>query len=459
MGGREHAADDRVPLVPVLLQASDHVVRRRRNGNVRLGTVEPQRGLLARRETLQQPDGQAVVRLPRHLHGADDGRLAWRLEERPLLDDRLDGRRRADAARVEQLIALERAAHVTGDGAAGQAKREDPLALEEERALLLVEGLVGREVDDGGVRLHLTEVRIDGRIQREVRGEADLRVEARGGLAVRAPDKRVPRLLRQRADLAEHVRQQLDPPPRREPVNAVQFTEVVKAPGALPRDEVPLALFLEATDPPPRVHAPGLHVLRAVAQLAQRNPELGGPGVRLVRHLAVPHGVPCRVPALVRQHQVHLRAGRGDVELEARALVEVAVETHADDVAGELVPAGGVLRDPGHVVVRADREVDVLVVVEDLQLGLLRRRAAFDGCLLDVVTRPLPFLPGLVVEVPVYGWRLAGERFRVVDAWGASTASVRGLRKRGQTQGARQCGDDASANRAAEAHGAKRLAQ
>ena len=149
----------------------------------------------------------------------------------------------------------------------------------------------------------------------------------------------------------------------------------------------------------------------------------------------------------------------GDVELEARALVEVAVETHADDVAGELVPAGGVLRDPGHVVVRADREVDVLVVVEDLQLGLLRRRAAFDGCLLDVVTRPLPFLPGLVVEVPVYGWRLAGERLRVVDAWGTSTAGVRGLRKRGQTQGARQCGDDASADRAAEAHGAKRLAQ
>ena len=179
MGGREHAADDRVPLVPVLLHASDHVVRRRRNGNVRLGTVEPHVGLLARRETLQQPDGQAVVRLPRHLHGADDRRLAWRLEERALLDHRLDGRRRADAARVEQLIALERAAHVTGDRAAGQAKREDPLALQEERALLLVEGLVGREVDDGGVRLHLTEVRIDGRIQREVRGEADLRVEAR----------------------------------------------------------------------------------------------------------------------------------------------------------------------------------------------------------------------------------------------------------------------------------------
>ena len=55
------------------------------------------------------------------------------------------------------------------------------------------------------------------------------------------------------------------------------------------------------------------------------------------------------------------------------------------------------------------------VVVEDLQLGLLRRRAALDGQLLDVVARPLAFLPRLVVEPSVdRGWR-ARQPHRAVD--------------------------------------------
>ena len=64
----------------------------------------------------------------------------------------------------------------------------------------------------------------------------------------------------------------------------------------------------------------------------------------------------------------------GEVELEAGPLVVVAVEAHADDVPGEGVAAARVPVHLRRVVVGADRDVDVPVVVEDLELGRLRRR-------------------------------------------------------------------------------------
>ena len=87
----------------------------------------------------------------------------------------------------------------------------------------------------------------------------------------------------------------------------------------------------------------------------------------------------------------------------------------------------GIPVDPGHVVVGADRQVDVLVVVEDLELGLLRRHPALDGHLLDVVARPLPFLPRLVVEVPVDRRRLS-LRGGPSGRCAAGTSGRRGLR-------------------------------
>ena len=127
--------------------------------------------------------------------------------------DRLDGGRRADASRVEELIAFQRAALVAGHGAPCQTKREDSLAFQEERALLLVERLVRRQVDDRRVRLDLAEVWIDRRVHREVRREADLRVEPdrAGAVRCRRMDSRPARAATRPVP---GVRQQLDAPSR-----------------------------------------------------------------------------------------------------------------------------------------------------------------------------------------------------------------------------------------------------
>ena len=122
---------------------------------------------------------------------------------------------------------------------------------------------------------------------------------------------------------------------RRQVADAVQLAELVHAPGVLARDELPLVLFLVAVDPAPGVHAPDLLVLRAEAQLVEGHAELGRPALLVVGHLAVPDGVPGRVPLglAVAEDEVDLAAAGGEVELEAGLLVVVAVEADADDVA------------------------------------------------------------------------------------------------------------------------------
>jgi len=161
-----------------------------------------------------------------------------------------------------------------------------------------------------------------------------------------------------------------------------------------------------------------LLLLRTVAELAQGHAELGGPALRVVGDFPVPDRVPARVPLqlAVAEHEVDLAPARREVELEARLLVVVADEADAHDVAGQVVASSGVAVDLLRVVVGADREVDVLVVIEDLELGGLRRRRPFDGHLLRVVARPLALPPGRVVQPPVDVWCGAFQADGPVDA-------------------------------------------
>ena len=146
--------------------------------------------------------------------------------------------------------------------------------------------------------------------------------------------------------------------------------------------------------------------------------ELRRPAVRVVGHLAVPDRVPARVPLrlAVAQDQVDLAAAGGQVELEARAPVVVAVEADADDVADEGVAPARVAVHERRVVEGADREVDVLLAVEDLELGARRRPGALGRELLRVVAGPLALLPRRVVQSAVDRRRLAGEPLREVEA-------------------------------------------
>ena len=269
----------------------------------------------------------------------------------------------AYAPRVEEHVAAADVGVVTGHGGRLETEHEKALALDEERALLFEERLVRREVDHRRIRFDLSEVGIDRGVEREVGREANLCVEPGGGVAGGGHARRG-------GDAAHRVRQELDVPRRPQVLDAVQLPEVVHPARAVAAGiRFHWILFLEAIDPAPRVQPPDLVILRRIAELIEGDLELGRPRVGFERHLAVPHGVPARVPPFVGEYQIDLGARGIQVELEAAALVEVAVEADADDVAGEAVAAAGYRCDLLRVVVRADRDIDVLRVEEDLQLG------------------------------------------------------------------------------------------
>jgi len=54
---------------------------------------------------------------------------------------------------------------------------EEPVAFHEERTLLLVEGLIGREVERGRISLHLTEIGLDGGIEGQVGRDTVLQIQ------------------------------------------------------------------------------------------------------------------------------------------------------------------------------------------------------------------------------------------------------------------------------------------
>ena len=326
----------------------------------------------------------------------------------------------ADASRVEQ-----------GPVAGAQIERQDRAALEEERALLLVEGLVRGQVHHRRVGLDLAEVGVDRGVEREVAGQAELGVEARRAGGRAAADRVLA------GGAAQHVRQQLEVPRARQLANAVQLAELVHAPRVLARDQLPLVLFLVAVDPAPGVHPPHLLLLWAVAQLVERDAELRRPALVVVGHLAVPDRVPRRVPLglAVAEDEVDLAAAGRQVELEAGALVVVAVDADAHDVAGEVVAPAGVAVDLVGLVEDPDRVVEVLVVVQDLELGGLRGLRTLGRNLLREATAPLPLLPRLVVEPAVDHRRLARDPLGVVHARRVLAAGAAGLRAAGGRRG------------------------
>ncbi len=398
MARGDHAAQAGVPLVPVLVDAGhrvaaerlDHLRPRARGGR------HAHRLLLG--DSLQHGDRQAALGPAGHLEGAEDRRAVR--EARLLAGAERRGERGGgpDSPRVEELFLV------------FELEVEDLAPLEEERPLLLVEGLVGGQVDDRRVGFHLAEVGVHGGVEREIGREADLRVDAARARAVGSAAHHGGA----RAGLAEQVRHQLDVARPRQGPDAAQFAQLVHPPRVLARNELPLVLFLVARDPPPHVQAPHLLVLRPVAQLVQRDAELGGPPLVVVRDLAIPHRVPSRVPVVlaVPEDQVDLAAARGQVELEAGALAVVAVEAgahHVHRVAVEVVAAPRVAVHLGRVVVRPDRHVDVAVVVEDLHLGGLAGGRPLHRQLLGEVPLPRPLAPRLVVEAAVDRRRLSLE--------------------------------------------------
>ena len=140
------------------------------------------------------------------------------------------------------------------------------------------------------------------------------------------------------------------------------------------------------------------------AQLRERDSQLRRPACVVVRDLGPPYRVPRIVPEVViGEHAVSLHTGGADRELHAGAVIVARIQVERDAVGvGPLIASGQSLRDRGRLRVEHPRaHVERVVVVEEADLGALRRRLAFIRIALPEVVRRRRLRPYLIVQASV----------------------------------------------------------
>ena len=287
-------------------------------------------------------------------------------------------------------------------------------ALEEERAFFLVEKRE-RVVDVQlrAVGLDLGKIRIQGRVQGEVRCRAPFDIHARVELDALAGERRAGyRTLltvthrQRRRDL--EVLAGLDAGEPAEFRETAQVAAVVAI-----ADVVRQAVAVVARAETQRVDAPLLHVLAVLeAQRRERDFELDdvAGGVDLAGR--VPQAVPRRilVAALLLDDQVHLRAPRVREDFVRAALVVEGVEHQADEIVAPRAVAIAQVRADGRRlrVLGDERDQQVGAVLGQVHRGLDRRRRVFARAGLVGQVELGRLLPKRFVELAVEG-RTAGD--------------------------------------------------
>jgi hypothetical protein len=374
--------------------------------------------LLAAGHRIQRADRPAAPRPAHELAGAEDRRRGGSVEVGtgvPAL------RRAADAAAVEEGRLWPEEAPVLA-GAAAAEVTEDLRALGEERPPLLEEHLELREVDYRGVHLDLAEVRVEGRIEREVARHAVLEVHARRREPARAVVERVARHeWLDELGAGGGIGHQLQRAGRADTDNVVQVRHARRQAGlVLPHQLEPVRL-VAALDDPLHVDAPRGAVAGREPQLRQRDPHLDRPALVVDAHGRGPHGVPRRVQELVVVDEgVALHASRRHAELRACQVVMMRVEVHEEGVGldGHVAPRQ-LAHDGGRLAIAQPRgDVEGLIVVPDADLGVFRRRLALDGVALQEPGGRRDALPRRLVE-PAIDDRRRHEPDGVHLAWTA----------------------------------------
>ena len=294
-------------------------------------------------------------------------------------------------------------------------KLEEPLAFEEEVATLGEELAEAGEVHLLLVFLHLGEVGVVGEVERQASRDAVLGVDAEVALEV-VRIGRGGHLVRQQ--LGDGVGLQLEVARRGRHLDADERRRDVEPRGARSairrrhRRQVG-RLVLPAHDAAD-VHAPHLVATLAVAQRLEGNNHFAGPALIEVRAAGVPHRVPIEVvtAALVSHQRVADAAERVRLEVVAAAPVVEGVERHAEAVVLADAPVVATqfvrLQSFGVAVPHAAGEIQVLVVVEHPEVGVLGRLLAFVRLLLDEAVRRVGAPVDVLVEPAV-------ERQRLVD--------------------------------------------
>ncbi len=195
---RRNATNRRRSVAQVLLHPGDPVTRPRFDGERLLPLLVGEIGLplLPLGHSAEDTDGQTTGGAPGQLGGAEYARgIGYAGKGR--IVRRVAVWIATDSAAVKEMIA------------GRQRSIEDPGVLDEERSAFLEEGFEGRQIDDGGIGLDLTEIGIDGRIEGELAADPVADVNAGARVELGAIEKGVTIVGRAGERAAQRVRTKL----------------------------------------------------------------------------------------------------------------------------------------------------------------------------------------------------------------------------------------------------------
>ena len=286
----------------------------------------------------------------------------------------------ADPPRINQVEARDIAAEV----AAESAGREILRVRDEEWTLLAKGRLEDGQVDDRGIYLHLPEIRIDCRVEREIRCEVHLEVPAG------AIDHLVGRVIGitgpHAFELAARRRvwDDLDLARLRVELDSFEGAEISGTTVFVVPPECPHVLLVAAIDFAPDLHSPHLVGRARKAQLGEGNSKFGGPTQRIDFAGTLPN----RIVRWISVLMVAFHAIGIELEPVATVLVAEGVEHECNAVRRQVIAAVHDLVAPrqrrtntlgAERVVHAGADVEGACIVKDADIGFLTGRLAFVG--------------------------------------------------------------------------------
>src|SRR5712691_10969304 len=320
---RQGSADRRSSPIEILLHPPDEVVAER------LDLLCPFRSAtswyVARsfsiRQRIEKAHRVTALRPSGDLRGAENRRVIGSVGKVCYIADiRIELRRASDASRVEDIEARGVAAEI----AAEVAEVERTAAGHEKRSLLRIIGFVRRQVDCRGIHLHLSEIRIDCRIESEARRQQVLEIGARAHPSVAAAVVRVAGLRELVLFAGLDVRKDLQLMGLFLDDESVERPEIHRTTRLTLSPEGPHILLIEPICVPPDLHSPRLQTVARETKLRVRNSELGRPSERIDLRSGLPDGVPRRITVEL------IAANTRRIDLEP-GLVDVVVVRVEDD--------------------------------------------------------------------------------------------------------------------------------
>ena len=197
---RPQETDAVSPILQVLLKAEQGVVCERFYNPLTPMVPQDDIRVLPGSDGVENPNVPTVPDLSRHLRGPQNRRPVRGLRPLPL---RIPLRGSPDPAAVKKLRF--RPVDVRIGGCPSASEVEDPRPFDEKGPLLLVVGLIGREVELGRIDLHLTEVGVQCQIESQVALHPPLHVHTHVPVEAAGIVQGVSALLRLEGPLADNV--------------------------------------------------------------------------------------------------------------------------------------------------------------------------------------------------------------------------------------------------------------